>query len=86
MFTPNSDDLKTNEFWKVEATCIESLTGEIINRWGDIVFQFDELADSWNGNTESGQPVKDGVYFYKVKINYYDDTSEIFHGHLTVIR
>jgi gliding motility-associated-like protein len=86
VFTPNSDDLKTNEFWKVEATCIESLTGEIINRWGDIVFQFDELADSWNGNTESGQPVKDGVYFYKVKINYYDDTSEIFHGHLTVIR
>jgi hypothetical protein len=30
--------------------------------------------------------VNDGVYLYKIELSYLDDASEIFHGHVTVIR
>ena len=69
VFTPNNDNQSTNEFWKVEATCIKATEGKILNRWGDKVFEFDELSDSWDGKTKSGEQVKDGVYFYKVELN-----------------
>jgi gliding motility-associated-like protein len=86
VFTPNEDNLNTNEYWKVEATCIKSVKGIILNRWGDKVFEFDELFDSWDGTTKSGESVKDGVYYYEVEFTYFDEKAEIFHGHITVIR
>jgi gliding motility-associated-like protein len=86
VFTPNSDENSVNEFWKIETSCVESISGVILNRWGDPVFKFDDLSDKWDGKTLSGDPVTDGVYFYKVSVSYLDDTNEILHGNITVIR
>jgi gliding motility-associated-like protein len=86
VFTPNSDENDVNEYWKIDASCIESVSGVVLNRWGNPVFEFDDISDKWDGKTLSGDSVTDGVYFYKVLVNYLDQSSETLHGNITVIR
>jgi len=86
VFTPNSDDALTNEVWKVSATCTETFNCQIFNRWGSLIYEFDDLNGEWNGKTTKGEDVSAGVYFYKVELGYFDGRSEIFQGHITVIR
>lgn len=40
----------------------------ILNRWGNVVYQNDDYDNSWDGGNLS-----DGVYFYKLEINYNPD-------------
>jgi gliding motility-associated-like protein len=86
VFTPNTDIGLTNEVWKVSATCTQTFNCKIFNRWGSLIYEFTDLNGEWNGKTTSGEDVSDGVYFYKVELGYYDGRSEIFQGHITVIR
>ncbi len=86
VFTPNSDNELTNEVWKVSATCTQTFNCKIFNRWGSLIYEFNDLNGEWNGKTTKGEDVSDGVYFYKVELGYFDGRSEIFQGHITVIR
>lgn len=86
VFTPNTDNALTNEVWKVSATCTQTFKCQIFNRWGSLIYEFDDLNGEWNGKTTKGEDVSDGVYFYKVELGYFDGRSEIFQGHITVIR
>jgi gliding motility-associated-like protein len=86
VFTPNSDNALTNEVWKVSATCTQTFNCKIFNRWGSLIYEFNDLNGEWNGETTKGEDVSDGVYFYKVELGYFDGRSETFQGHITVIR
>jgi len=86
VFTPNSDFAQINEIWKVSATCTQTFECQIFNRWGSLIYEFDDLNGGWNGKTTKGEDVSDGVYFYKVELGYFDGRSEVFQGHITVIR
>jgi gliding motility-associated-like protein len=61
---------------------------EIFNRWGNKIYEFDELTEGWNGSTSSGDEAVNGVYFYKVTFDLFGDTEneEVHHGHITLIR
>jgi len=56
IFTPNGDG--ANDFYKVQYENIVSLEGTIFNRWGNEVYNFDELDFEW-----AGSDLVDGVYF-----------------------
>jgi len=84
VFTPNSDD--ANPVWEVSANCLKNFACQIFNRWGDLIYAFDDINGSWNGKTKGGKDAVDGVYFYKVVIDYFDNTSDTFQGHITLIR
>jgi len=86
VFTPNLDNSLVNEVWKVSATCTQTFNCKIFNRWGSLIYEFNDLEGEWNGKTTKGEDVVDGVYFYKVTLGYYDGRSEEFQGHITVIR
>ncbi len=66
-FTPNSDG--KNELIKVLSTC--PTTGELLiyNRWGQLVFQTDDLQKGWNGVYNNVQQMA-GVYVYYVTYKY----------------
>jgi gliding motility-associated-like protein len=91
IFIPNvltaNNDL-TNDLWKIQASCIDKMECQILNRWGNKIFEFDNLDAGWNGKTSDGFEVEEGVYFYKVTFDYFGDDKEegVFHGHITVIR
>lgn len=84
VLTANDD--QTNDIWKVNAICVESIECMIFNRWGNKIYEFADLNGGWNGKTSDDVEVNDGVYFYKLTANYFGGGSEIFHGHITLIR
>ncbi|MCI5057029.1 MAG: gliding motility-associated C-terminal domain-containing protein [Flavobacteriales bacterium] len=62
-FSPNDDGL--NDIFKPEATRIEQFEMLVFNRWGDIIFQTEDLELGWDGN-KNGNPAKQDIYMYKV--------------------
>lgn len=82
-FTPNGDVV--NDQIKIEATGIEGLHWVIMNRWGNVVFETDDLDVAWDG-TAGGEPVPQGVYAYRVTIYLPDEKVETQTGFIQVIR
>jgi gliding motility-associated-like protein len=46
--------------------CVESISFEIFNRWGERVFKTENPEECWDG-TFRGQKLNTGVFVYKVK-------------------
>ena len=65
VFTPNGDG--ENDIFTVEGTNLESIEGEIFNRWGQKIFSWDNLKGYWDGRTLAGTVAPDGTYFFVIK-------------------
>ena len=67
VFTPNGDG--SNDVFTVNAQNATSMSLSITNRWGNIVFQSDDVNATWNGRImNTGEMCAEGVYFYTLKI------------------
>lgn len=84
VFTPNGD--ATNDVFLFNSLNVASLEITILNRWGNLVFESDEVNFFWNGKTASGQDAKEGVYFYKYEAIGLDGTNQNGHGFVTLER
>ena len=73
-FTPNKDN--RNDIFKVKGTNITSINGKIYNRWGELVFEWNNINQGWDG-TQKNEPAPSGIYVYRIKIkdinNVYED-------------
>jgi gliding motility-associated-like protein len=75
VFTPNGDgnnetfNISNIEFWNNDV--------RIYNRWGQVVKEFRNYRNTWNGSD-----VSDGTYFYEVVLS----DGRAYTGHLTVLR
>ncbi|MBL1280920.1 MAG: gliding motility-associated C-terminal domain-containing protein [Fluviicola sp.] len=83
VFSPNGDGVNdvlsfANGF-NLEGSIV------IVNRWGNIVYQSADLAKSWDGKNLIGNPVAEGVYFYKFEYQLKGAT-EKKNGFITVVR
>jgi gliding motility-associated-like protein len=63
-FSPRSTPGENDEF-KVVYRSLISFKGRIINRWGNVLFEWSDPAQGWNG-TYKGKAVSPGVYFYLI--------------------
>ncbi len=80
VFTPNGDGV--NDSYLITAKGIVEFNIVIVNRWGNVVFESNDILNSWDG-TSNGQPCQDGVYFYVIKAkSATQDYSK--HGHITL--
>jgi gliding motility-associated-like protein len=89
IFIPNvltANDDETNDIWKINTKCVENIECLILNRWGAVIYEFNEITGGWDGRTTGGVEAVSGVYFYRLTINDYGGDSEVFHGHITLIR
>lgn len=65
-FSPNGDDFNPT-FKPKQYQNIEEFHAYIFNRWGQKLYEWDDVsADGWDG-TYRGKPVKQGTYFVLVK-------------------
>ncbi len=84
VFTPNGDGM--NDFFQpVIENGYKKDNFEILNRWGEIVFQSTLESSSWDGKINDRFAVS-GVYFWKIDILKYDGTKTSESGYLTLIR
>ena len=85
VFSPNSDN--TNDSWQfVTLTNAKELNVVIVNRWGNVVFESNDVNMSWNGKMTNGADAIDGVYFYKYILLGLNEETYEGHGHITLVR
>ncbi|MEZ4800527.1 MAG: choice-of-anchor L domain-containing protein [Flavobacteriales bacterium] len=84
-FTPNNDG--TNDFWSIDGHDLSWLSVQIFNRWGDLVFESEEITPVWDGGAKEGEYfVPDGIYFYQLKAQGTRGNIIEKSGTITVIR
>lgn len=84
VFTPNGDGSNDEYFIKTENAINVELV--ILNRWGNVLYEGSGLNPIWNGKSQSGALVDEGVYFYKYKVYGYNDQEVEGHGFLHLVR
>lgn len=83
VFTPNTDG--QNDLFNITGTGITELNLKIFNRWGQLLFETNQLNEGWNGRTTSGSEVPEGTYFYIAKVTTINGDEE-HTGTVTLIR
>ena len=73
-FTPNGDNV--NDYFKVEGINAQSFNGSIYNRWGDLLFQWDNISASWDGKSK-GELLPNGIYIAQVSIENKTEVKKI---------
>lgn len=82
-FTPNFDG--KNEVFKLYGTNITYFHCDLFDRWGHIMYSWDDINKGWDGNTQSG-PAPFGVYVYRVQYAFGNELREVKTGHFTLVR
>ena len=67
VFTPNGDDTH-DTFTPRNNRFIESISLEVYNRWGQLVFETNDPQINWDGTNLSGKDLADGVYYYTCQV------------------
>jgi gliding motility-associated-like protein len=84
-FTPDNDGV--NDVWKVITRNIISMKTLVFNRWGEVVFESEELSPVWTGGFDSGDTfVADGMYFYRIEFEQLEGKKELREGSMFIIR
>lgn len=82
-FSPNSDGV--NDLFNMMNKSIKSYTLRIYNRWGELVFETNDLNTSWNG-TYKGLPCPVDSYTYIASGVRYNNEPFYLKGTLTLLR
>ncbi len=65
VFTPNGDG--QNDEWLIHAKSIVEFKCSIYNRWGKLIYEWDDVTKGWNGKINgNGADASPGVYFYVI--------------------
>jgi gliding motility-associated-like protein len=85
-FTPNGDG--TNEFFKGlgYTRYINRFEMQIYNRWGELIFETDDIDASWDGtNQRNGRLAPAGVYLYVINFTGLRGDEQLT-GYVTLIQ
>lgn len=79
VFTPNEDG--ANDYFQVKSVSLQSFKGKIFNRWGKLVYEWDDwktMEAGWNGkNMGTGADSPSGTYFYVIEARGWDWDYEV---------
>lgn len=83
VFSPNGDGI--NDVFYVNATAVKDFYMVIYNRWGEKVFEANDINAGWNG-TRNGKELEPGVYVYHITFTFLNYTQEKRKGSITLLR
>ena len=66
VFSPNGDG--TNEQYGIFSQNVISQEALIVNRWGELMVELNQVNQFWDGTLPNGQLAKDGTYFMKFRL------------------
>ena len=84
VFTPNGDGI--NDVFLFNEFAINVISVEIYNRWGQLVNNWTEVNQGWNGTGSDGQDLPEGVYFFILSATGVDGYSYSQEGTITLLR
>ncbi|MFB0925411.1 MAG: gliding motility-associated C-terminal domain-containing protein, partial [Vicingaceae bacterium] len=83
-FTPNGDgvnDIIYLKGWGIK----ELMEFKIFNRWGELVFETDDIDVGWNGYYK-GVLQNNDIYVYKVMVQNWKEEEQTLEGHINLMR
>lgn len=75
-----------NNTFFVKSLGVRNFNCQILNRWGNVLYEYVDPNGSWNGITNEGLTAEEGVYFYKIEVDWEGGKSETFHGFITLVK
>lgn len=88
IYIPNSfipDQDRVNEYFSGSFIGVKSVEVFIFNRWGELIFESNELDFRWDG-TFQGEKVQQGTYTWLIKYKRKPGTTEVITGHVNVLK
>jgi len=89
IFSPNGDQINDDFGLSFGSGLhLQAIHGSIYDRWGNGIFQSDQLTFSWDG-TRQGVPMAAGVYVYVFQLTYEVDgkvVAKTLSGEVTLVR
>ena len=85
VFSPNGDGINDLYHIKGDDEIFKEFHIVIVNRWGNIVKQYEDPTGTWDGTDASGNYVNAGVYFYKVDSVTLQDEVLVKEGFIHVV-
>ncbi|MGI8892362.1 MAG: gliding motility-associated C-terminal domain-containing protein [Bacteroidia bacterium] len=86
-FTPDGDGL--NDSFKVYAHGLKECDVKIYSRWGDLIFQSDDIdylkTTGWDGSIQGNEPRQD-IYVYRIEGRLYDGKPFTRKGYVTIVK
>jgi gliding motility-associated-like protein len=73
-----------NQTWFVEAEGLATFHCTIVNRWGNVIYEFDDPNGSWDG-TSNGTKVAEGTYYYVINATIEGGEELNKHGFIQVV-
>ncbi len=84
-FSPNGD--RYNNSWKPVITSYQSAEIEIFNRWGQRIYQSNDIKMEWDGNyANSDEHCMEGIYYYRIKVRDNRKKWHYYTGTITLLR
>ena len=74
-----------NNTFFVQYQGIAEFQCNIINRWGNPIYEYNDPAGHWDGKTMKGDLVDEGTYFYIIKAKFASGEEVTKHGFVQVI-
>ena len=84
-FTPDGDGFNNSFKPKMSNVKEENYQFLIFDRWGELIYQTEEMNDEWDGNFQ-GTPVIDGIYVWKILVTDNTGFRHDLMGHVTLLR
>lgn len=91
VFTPNNDG--TNDVFSVKVEGAKEISVSVFNRWGNLLTEYSNTItvslstiDVWDGRTNAGEKVSDGVYFYIIQFTDIQDKQHKFNGTIHLLK
>lgn len=73
-FSPNADG--NNDLFRVKAKGVAIYNLQVYNRWGQLIFEADDLSRGWDGRLK-GVPQPPGTYVYVVSYAYFGREAQV---------
>jgi len=86
IFSPNEDGKNDVFTFDLKSASIATFKCVIVNRWGDVIFEMDEVTDGWDGTTAGGSLCSAGVYFYTYEAVTDNSTKLTGQGTIQLVR
>ena len=64
IFTPNADGI--NDILVINPKPLANFKGMIFTKSGELVYEWNNQYEGWDGNLKTGEPAIEGVYYYVI--------------------
>lgn len=85
IFSPNGDGINDQFTFEFKSASISEFTCVILNRWGVVVGEINDINDGWDGTDKNGDPCTNGVYFYKYVAKTDNSTDIVGQGTIQLV-